>query len=288
MDALQRDRARLITAARARLGRARSRELPGELSARVRDEIERAVAGVRPAAWIGGVEDARSLVDARTWFKAAVRECAKRVDDAELEDRAAAEFDLALAHDRYGDVCVVAGELEVAYGEFEVAAGLFRALAQEAPRSELIGNRLLRAYDKVAHCAMCVDRLEDARGWLEHALDLLHAAASASPRMRTQYALLQVFLELGSVATLTARAAEAGGWFDSAIDVARAMLAREPAHAWWQHYLCVALVSRAGAGGTGTWLAEARTIFADSGDARDVILAEERASLAARMEEIGS
>lgn len=297
-----RTRAQFQAAARAHLLAARTAELPSR--ATKPPGFERALWGLHDAQRAGerdgAAEGQRGDVDGpdvpaggsaaeggwpslRPWFAKMLANTEAELEAVAPDERWLWQIDIAIARENLGDAAVLADELVGASDWFAQLCAELRVLVDARPAHDGLGDRLLRAYDKATHVAICLGRFEEAHGWLEHALEVVAAAPRA---LRWQQAAwLRVYATLGNVAVALERPRDAAAWFDCAIEASRWLHARE---GWsgWHHALCVALVARAEVAGD---VAEAVPLLREVRKlvgyhlAHDVTSAEDRALLAERI-----
>ena len=194
---------------------------------------------------------------ARTHFEAAlaVRQAMRTL----APDARSVQHDIAELYDRLSDVAVAVGDLPTAREHLRARVLGLRDLG-EAERAEQI--EMADAYAQLGDLERQLARHDDARGWFEHALALVHALMRGEPeRARWRHDEIALFHKLGDNSLRAAQVRDARGWFAQALDASDAYAAGDPLDPGYAFDACLALAGLADATSSAAPRAAARACY---------------------------
>jgi tetratricopeptide (TPR) repeat protein len=143
--------------------------------------------------------------------------------------------DLAVSHERLGDVAVAAGDLAAAHAAYQAALDITARLAAANPANTARQHDLSVGYDKLGDVAAAAGDLTTARAAYQASLDIRRRLAETDPaNTQWQRDLCVSHERLGDIAVAAGDLAAARTHYQADQDIAKRLAATNPANTEWQ------------------------------------------------------
>jgi tetratricopeptide (TPR) repeat protein len=149
--------------------------------------------------------------------------------------------DLALTHDKVGDVLKAQGKLADALAAYRAGLAVRESLVKDDPANYVVRRGLATSHSRIGTVQKVEDKLADALASFSAALAIEAALFKADPgNLELRRDLSIIYDRMGDIQLALEHAPEAQQSFEASLGIRESLVTSDPANATWQHGLSVA------------------------------------------------